>query len=117
MAAKIVAVSHGLIAAILACFATTIPRSQAPLVYGAMLACGVVAYGCWVRHRWLAGLGAALLSAAAIAAVMITSRLPGFFNPGEKTAIGVVAFSAIALEVVTVVLAGEPPEPTDSSSK
>ena len=117
VAAKIVAVSHGFLAVILVCFATTIPQSQALLVEVATVACAVVAYGCWAQRRGVAALGAVPLGAAAIAATRMANRLPGFFNGREKTAIGVVAFSVVALEFVAVVVAGKTLGPPGSSSE
>ena len=117
MAAKIVAMSHGALAVILAWFATTIPQSQAFLVDAGIIACGVVAYGCWRRKRWVAALGAVPLGLAAIAAAMTAGRLPGFFTSREALAIDFVAFSVVILEIVAVAVVNESGENSESSSE
>jgi hypothetical protein len=117
VAAKIVAVSHGFLAVILVCFATTIPQSRALLVGAATVACAVVAYGCWAQRRSVAALGAVPLGAIAIAATRMANRLPGVFDGREKAAIGVVGFSVVALEIVAVMVAGKTLGPPGSSSE
>jgi hypothetical protein len=110
VAARIVAVGHGLLAVILVCFMTTIPQSQAFLVDAATVACGVVAYGCWTGRRWVAASGAVPLALAAITATIMARELSGFFSSRERTAIGVVAFSVVGLEIVAMVVAGQASE-------
>jgi len=117
VAAKIVALSHGALAVILVWFATTIPQSRAFLVDAGIIACGVVAYGCWRRRRWVATLGAVPLGLAAITAAIMAGRLPGFFSSREGVAIDFVAFSVVILEIVAAAVANESGETSESSSE
>jgi len=117
MAAKIVAVSHGMLAAILFCFATTIPQSQAVPVYFSTVACGVVAYGCWTQRRRIAALGAVPLALFAIAAGTMANGMPGFFTSREAGAIEFMAFSVVILEIIAIAVAGKSFEPTAPSSE
>lgn len=117
MGAKIVAVSHGLLAVILFCFATTLPQSQAFEFYVGTVACAVVAYGCWTQRRWLTAVGAVPLSLFAIAAGGMANGMPGFFTSREVGAIEFMAFAVVVLEIVVIVVAGKSLGSTESSSE